>query len=126
MDGVTIPSPRKRKVSNPSEYKSKKIKLARLIGGAYVNHKGNEVAPKRPGFTCHTFFMAKHTGAINPVNTLAYPNGKVALKMAKVADIKQLSEYIPPEYEEFYNELYSWPTTAGEGVPDSDFEEEQE
>lgn len=47
-----IPSPRKRKQSNPCEYKQNKIKQARIMGLSYINNKGNEVPPKHPEFSC--------------------------------------------------------------------------
>lgn len=51
-ENAIVPSPRKRKGSNPSAYKGNVIKEARKSGGSYINYKGNEVAPKHPGFTC--------------------------------------------------------------------------
>lgn len=45
-------SPRKRKGSNPSTYKVNQVKLARLKGQAYVNHKGKGVPAKKPEFSC--------------------------------------------------------------------------
>lgn len=47
-----IPSPRKRKLSDPSSYKVNIIKEARRSGKPYINYKGHEVPPKHPGFTC--------------------------------------------------------------------------
>ena len=68
--------------------------------------------------------MAKITGVIPEVDSLAYPSGKVTLKKAKVEDLNKLKEIIPEEFNEFYNMLYSWPTTECEDLPDRDFEEE--
>ena len=73
---------------------------------------------------CHTFLMAKN--AVPQVDSLAYPSGKVTLEKAKVEDLNKLKEFIPEEFNEFYNELYSWPTTECEDLPDSDSEEELE
>ena len=53
--------------------------------------------------------MAKNTGAEPQVDSLAYPIGKVTLKNAKVEDLNKLKDFIPEEFNEFYNELYSWP-----------------
>ncbi|KAG8308207.1 hypothetical protein J6590_002293 [Homalodisca vitripennis] len=55
VDDPIIPSPRKRKESNSSEYKHNKIKQARLMGRSNINHKGNEVSPKHPEFTCRYY-----------------------------------------------------------------------
>ena len=55
------------------------------------------------GLVCHTFLMAKNTGAVPQVNSLAYPSGKVTLKKAKLEDHNKLKEFIYEEFNEFYN-----------------------
>ena len=78
------------------------------------------------GLVCHTFLMAKNTGAVPHVDSLGYQSGKVTLKKAKVEDLNKLKEFIPEEFNEFYNKLYSWPTTECEDLLGCDFEEELE
>nr|XP_047137461.1 uncharacterized protein LOC124813964 [Hydra vulgaris] len=46
-------------------------------------------------------------GTVAQVDSLAYPSGKVTLKKAKVEDLNKLKEFIPEEFNEFYNELSS-------------------
>ena len=50
----------------------------------------------------------------------AYPAGKVSIKIEKMADIKKLQPYIPVEFEDFYAEIYMWPTTEVVEVENDD------
>ncbi|KAG8319170.1 hypothetical protein J6590_097399 [Homalodisca vitripennis] len=63
----------------------------------------------------HTFDL---TGQGRPVLQLpdktTYLEGKVPLKKAKLNDIIKLRPYIPIELEEWYSEIYIWPTTEEE------------
>lgn len=61
----------------------------------------------------HTFNF-KNTGRLQLklAEKKAYPAGKVPLKKAKLDDIMKLQAYIPQEFEEFYGEIYTWPTTT--------------
>ncbi|KAG8265877.1 hypothetical protein J6590_084291 [Homalodisca vitripennis] len=63
----------------------------------------------------HTFNL---TGQGKPVLQLpdktTYLEGKVPLKKAKLNDIIKLRPYTPIELEEWYSEIYIWPTTEEE------------
>lgn len=69
--------------------------------------------------------MAKSVGPITGPDTLAYPTGKVTIKQAKREDLIRLQNFIPHEYLEFYEEIFTWPTTT-DNTPDSDFEGEED
>ena len=40
---------------------------------------------------------------------MAY-NSKVALNPRELEDIKNIIKYIPSEFQEFYNNIFQWPT----------------
>lgn len=63
------------------------------------------------GLTVQTFKLS-HLQEPKPTfpSKKAYPAGKIPLKVQKVNDIRQLMPYIPPEFEEFYNEILHWDT----------------
>ncbi|KAJ4430735.1 hypothetical protein ANN_19326 [Periplaneta americana] len=65
------------------------------------------------GLTVHTFklFLSRSVLPMLP-SVPAYPHGYVALNEKKLSDIKKLEPYIPTEYHDFYNKLYTWPTTS--------------
>lgn len=44
----------------------------------------------------------------------AYSEGRVPIKKAKLDDIKKLQPYVPAEFEEFFGEIYMWPTIEAE------------
>lgn len=75
------------------------------------------------GLVRHTFFMAKTNGPVQPPHLIAYPTGKVPLKKAKRDDLIKLQNYIPHEYEMFYQEILQWPTSDLPNQGDSDFED---
>lgn len=77
------------------------------------------------GLIGHTFFLAKSAGPITGPDTLAYPTGKVTIKQAKREDLIRLQNFIPHEYLEFYEEIFTWPTTT-DNTPDSDFDGEED
>ncbi|XP_046679456.1 uncharacterized protein LOC124366901 [Homalodisca vitripennis] len=52
MESVNHDVSRKRKFTDPSEYKRNQIRKAIIKGEKYVNHKGNETPAKKPSFTC--------------------------------------------------------------------------
>lgn len=45
-------SKKRRRIKQPETYKGNKIKLARLKGDHYVNHRGKSIPAKQPAFTC--------------------------------------------------------------------------
>ncbi|KAG8261978.1 hypothetical protein J6590_063009 [Homalodisca vitripennis] len=49
---IIVGSPRKRKGQNPHLYKGNLVKAGRTKGQSYINHKGQEVAAKKPEFHC--------------------------------------------------------------------------
>ena len=50
----------------------------------------------------------------------AYPAGKVSIKIEKMPDIKKLQPYIPVKFQDFYAEIYMWPTTEEVEVENDD------
>ncbi|XP_047134744.1 uncharacterized protein LOC124812316 [Hydra vulgaris] len=115
------------KGKNTSKEKKVHFSISNLFHFVYEHDKKGYIKAftNINGLVCHfTFFMSKHMGTVAQVDSLAYPSGKVTLKKAKVEDLNKLKEFIPEEFNEFYNELYSWPTNECEILPDSDFEEE--
>ncbi|GBP47426.1 hypothetical protein EVAR_85018_1 [Eumeta japonica] len=62
----------------------------------------------------HDFQLLQRMGTRPPLpsnNTPAYA-GKVPINEKKMADLKKLEKYIPAEYQTFYAEVFSWPTTS--------------
>lgn len=51
-ENIVVGSPRKRKGQNPHLYQVNVVKNARTKGQSYVNHRGKEVAAKKPEFYC--------------------------------------------------------------------------
>lgn len=44
--------PKRKKTSDPQNYKRNKIKLARSKGEEYLSHRGKKVPAKAPGISC--------------------------------------------------------------------------
>ncbi|GBP97971.1 hypothetical protein EVAR_90555_1 [Eumeta japonica] len=62
----------------------------------------------------HDFQLLQRMGTRPPLpsnNTPAYA-GKVPINEKKMADLKKLEKYISAEYQTFYAEVLSWPTTS--------------
>lgn len=72
-----------------------------------------------------TFIMAKSVGPITSPDMLAYPTSKVIIKHAKMEDLIRLQNFISHEYLEFYEEIFTWPTTTN-NTPDSDFDSKED
>ena len=57
------------------------------------------------GLMCHTFILSQIRDLVPPGN-LAYPTGKVPIKVAKKTDIDKIRQYIPAEYMGFFMRKY--------------------
>ncbi|KAG8270360.1 hypothetical protein J6590_087017 [Homalodisca vitripennis] len=57
------------------------------------------------------FSFGKTRHVSEPPTTRAYLNGKIPIKNGKIVDMKKLKPYLTG-YEEFYDEIYQWPTLA--------------
>lgn len=52
VPSVTEQSNSRKRKRDPSKYMRNKIKVARIKGELYVNHKGNSVEAKKPCLSC--------------------------------------------------------------------------
>lgn len=59
------------------------------------------------------FSLAKIKHVPEPPTAHAYLDGKIPIKYEKILDLKKLKIYLTG-YEEFYEEIYQWPTSAHE------------
>lgn len=62
------------------------------------------------GAVSETFKLFKGGNVILPCQH-AY-DGKVAIKSAKLADVAKIIQYIPDQYEQFYRNILTWPTSS--------------
>lgn len=63
------------------------------------------------GFNSDTFSFRK-TSYCPALPTLqAYPYGKVPINIKKIQDLVKLEPYIKNFYDEFYKEIFEWPTS---------------
>ncbi|KAJ8868514.1 hypothetical protein PR048_030042 [Dryococelus australis] len=74
------------------------------------------------GLATHTF-RVNRPGRKIPVlpKTMAYPQGNVPIKAAKITDIQKLLRYISQEFQDFYTDILVRPTAEYHG-PDVDSE----
>lgn len=64
--------------------------------------------------TSYEFQLLQRMGTSPPLpsnDTPAYA-GKVPINEKKIPDLKKLEKYIPEKYQNFYAEIFAWPTTS--------------
>lgn len=62
----------------------------------------------------HDFQLLQRMGtkpSLPTSNTPAY-TCKIPINEKKMADLRKLGKYIPAEYQNFYAEVFAWPTTS--------------
>ncbi|CAH1114661.1 unnamed protein product [Psylliodes chrysocephalus] len=64
-------------------------------------------------FISYDFQLLQRMGTRPPLPTSDTPayDGKVPINEKKMADLNKLAKYIPAEYQDFYTEVFAWPTT---------------
>lgn len=84
--------------------------------------KGKIVAAEHiGGLITNTFSLAKTDNQPILPSRKAYPESRVPINHKKIADLNKLTPYLCG-YEDFYNQILSWPTTASENHDDSERE----
>lgn len=74
------------------------------------------------GITEHKFILSSGIIAPNQTPRRAYPSGKVPIKLAKINDLKKIANSLPHDenIQEFWKEVYEWPTTNQEEEMEED------
>lgn len=67
------------------------------------------------GLQQHTFSLKKTQTTPDLPTTPAY-TAKVPINRKKIDDLKKFKNYIPEDFNEFYSELFDWPTCEAEDV----------
>lgn len=73
------------------------------------------------GILTHTFKMSKNTidHELHLPDEIAYPTGKVSIKVAKINDLRRCLQYIPHEHAQFYEEILQWPQDNAPNVDEN-------